>query len=144
MTAIPSYVPVPQGATPIRPQAIPAGHPKKVEREVGQGPTLSSPTTASFPPNAFASTSTASSSRLFTIPAIPTPSLSTNVSDLLLSSLLPTNLPKLPSVKPQGGPGRPRELNTQKEGLRLEVMSHNFRRFITKVSQGWKDEGTRE
>ncbi|CAK9785624.1 unnamed protein product [Cutaneotrichosporon oleaginosum] len=59
-----------------------------------------------------------------------TTSLSTNVSDLVLSSLLPANLPKLPSNHP---PGRARELTSQREGLGLNVMSNNFRRFVTKV-----------
>ncbi|WRT64878.1 uncharacterized protein IL334_001814 [Kwoniella shivajii] len=64
-------------------------------------------------------------------------SLSTNVSDLLLSSLLPPNLPKLPSSIPSSGGrkgvGAPRELSTQKEGLSLPLVSNNFRRFVTRV-----------
>ncbi|WVR04549.1 hypothetical protein IAU60_001556 [Kwoniella sp. DSM 27419] len=65
-------------------------------------------------------------------------SLSTNVSDLLLSSLLPPNLPKLPTAPAQigkkvGGASAPRELSTQREGLSLPLVSNNFRRFVTRV-----------
>nr|XP_018265564.1 uncharacterized protein I303_01934 [Kwoniella dejecticola CBS 10117]OBR87722.1 hypothetical protein I303_01934 [Kwoniella dejecticola CBS 10117] len=67
-------------------------------------------------------------------------SLSTNVSDLLLSTLLPANLPKLPpsaigpsSAKKGAGINMPRELSTQREGLSLPLVSNNFRRFMTRV-----------
>ncbi|TXT15543.1 hypothetical protein VHUM_00046 [Vanrija humicola] len=57
--------------------------------------------------------------------------LSSNVSDMVLSSLLPPNLPRL--AQPHHAPGRARELTSQKETLGLNVMSNNFRRFLTKV-----------
>ncbi|WVW78583.1 hypothetical protein I302_100539 [Kwoniella bestiolae CBS 10118] len=65
-------------------------------------------------------------------------SLPTNVSDLLLSSLLPPNLPKLPpsaatSSSGKKGVGVPRELSTQRESLSLPLVSNNFRRFMTRV-----------
>jgi hypothetical protein len=83
--------------------------------------------TASFPPAPAA----APPSRKFSVPT--TASLSTNVSDMLLSSLLPPNLPKIPQTNKAGGPGRPRELSTQREALSLPLVSNNFRRFVTKV-----------
>ncbi|WWD22096.1 hypothetical protein CI109_106585 [Kwoniella shandongensis] len=66
------------------------------------------------------------------------PSLSTNVSDLLLSSLLPPNLPKTTTSKKVGagaggGVGVPRDLTSQREGLSLNLLSNNFRRFVTRV-----------
>lgn len=128
MSTLPSYIQVPSAARPIQPPDRTRSSLEDRERKVD--PPL--PAKPSFPPTASTSTQPAAAAgRKY---AIPTASLPSNVSDLLLSSLLPTNLPKLPTAKVQGGPGRPRELNTQREGLRLDIMSHNFRRFITKVS----------
>lgn len=136
MSTIPSYIPVPAAA-----HRIPAPKATSDDRQIATAATAaplgssstSSPAQPAFPPNAASSSSSAngSSSRRFSIPA---PSLSTNVSDLLLSSLLPANLPKLPSTSAKkAGPGRPRELNTQRETLRLDALSNNFRRFVNKV-----------
>ncbi|KIR57648.1 hypothetical protein I314_06543 [Cryptococcus bacillisporus CA1873] len=62
------------------------------------------------------------------------PSLSSNVSDMLLSSLLPPNLPKLPSGGVRGiDGGGPRQLTTQREALSVPLLSNNFRRFVTRV-----------
>ncbi|KAL0240300.1 hypothetical protein I308_106550 [Cryptococcus tetragattii IND107] len=62
------------------------------------------------------------------------PSLSSNVSDMLLSSLLPPNLPKLPSGGARGiDGGGPRQLTTQREALSVPLLSNNFRRFVTRV-----------
>ncbi|RSH83841.1 hypothetical protein EHS25_005456 [Saitozyma podzolica] len=121
MSAIPSYVSVPPSAHPIDP---PAGGTTSQR--------LPSRPAAAFPPT---NTSAGPSSRKFSVPSAT--GISTNVSDLLLSSLLPPNLPKLPAAGPRGpggsGPGKPRELSTQRETLSLPVLSNNFRRFVTRV-----------
>ncbi|KAK1926478.1 integral peroxisomal membrane peroxin-domain-containing protein [Papiliotrema laurentii] len=115
MADISFYADIPGCAIPITPVAVAkaaAPEPKP---------------TASFPPAPAA----APPSRKFSVPT--TASLSTNVSDMLLSSLLPPNLPKIPQTNKAGGPGRPRELSTQREALSLPLVSNNFRRFVTKV-----------
>lgn len=102
---------------------------------LGDGPqprTKPAPRTQSFPP---ASSSTAPVQGTSTASKV-SGKLSTNVSDLLLSSLLPASLPKLPTPpgRDSENKGRPRELSTQKEALSLPVVSYNFRRFVTRVS----------
>ncbi|WWD07804.1 hypothetical protein V865_005908 [Kwoniella europaea PYCC6329] len=90
-----------------------------------------------FPPNSASGPSTNPPKKSGTISMS---SLPTNVSDLLLSSLLPPNLPKLPPSTSAGGStkkgiglGVPRELSTQRESLSLPLVSNNFRRFMTRV-----------
>lgn len=119
---IPSYITVPSSGLPILPppdlEAPERPRPQRVHR-------------SSFPP-ASGTHQAQSNSKKFTV---PTPSLSTNVSDLLLSSLLPANLPKLAASASvnKSGDGRVRELSTQREALSLPLVSNNFRRFVTKV-----------
>ena len=88
--------------------------------------------TAVFPPAAKedATSSANAATRRFSM-SIPSTSISTNVSDLLLASLLPPNLPRLPAPKNEG---RVRQLTTQREGLGVNLLSNNFRRFVTRVS----------
>lgn len=119
--SIPSYITIPQAASPIDGPGR-----KSSSRPVPPPPRARLP---SFPP---ASSTVPPPPRKFSVPS--TSSLSTNVSDMLLSSLLPPNLPKIPQAKTAGGPGRPRELSSQRESLSLPLMSNNFRRFITKVA----------
>ena len=122
MTSMPSYVPVPSSAAAIdSPTTI-------LPPEQPHGPPIRTPQ-PSFPPS---SSSAPPPTRRFSVPS--TASISTNVSDMLLSSLLPPNLPKSQHVGGKGGPGRPRELSSQKEALSLQLMSNNFRRFVTRVS----------
>lgn len=126
MSAIPNYVPIPPSAHPIDPPAGGATSQRPPSRPA-----------AAFPPTN--TSASGSSSRKFSVPTAT--GISTNVSDLLLSSLLPPNLPKLPAAGPRGssgsgsGPGKPRELSTQRETLSLPVLSNNFRRFVTRVRQ---------
>lgn len=118
MTSIPSYIPIPSSARLID---SPTGTPT---------PKAPAVPISNFPPTSQNTAST--SSRKFSVPTAT--SISTNVSDLLLSSLLPTNLPKLSQATARNdGPGRPRELSTQREQLSLPLVSNNFRRFVTKV-----------
>lgn len=122
--ANPSYISVPPSAQPIAP-------PQDLQSssEKPRPPTAHRP---SFPPLSTAATQpTNANAKKF---SVPTSSLSTNVSDLLLSSLLPPNLPKLPASVNKSGDGRARELSTQRETLSLPLLSNNFRRFVTKVS----------
>ncbi|GMK59165.1 hypothetical protein CspeluHIS016_0701800 [Cutaneotrichosporon spelunceum] len=122
------YIPIPLAGVPILPPDVcmlnalqGAGTPLPNALQ-GAGTPPPAAAAATFPPP----------------PSMPPPrkliptttNLSTNVSDLVLSSLLPANLPKLPSTH---APGRARELTSQREGLGLNVMSNNFRRFVTKV-----------
>lgn len=143
--SVPPYIPVPSAAVLI---AVPADLPTE-----GEGATSSSsPNTLSgagagssgiaaavartrapaFPPAVAAANAASASaaSRKFTVPGAA--ALSSNVSDMVLSSLLPPNLPRL--AQTHHAPGRARDLTSQKEGLGLNVMSNNFRRFLTKVS----------
>ncbi|TYJ56296.1 hypothetical protein B9479_002986 [Cryptococcus floricola] len=128
MRSIPPYLraSLPPSAVPIDPPpTIPQPAPSRHERS----PDAHLP----FPPSQARGKATSSSLGL------GLPSISTNVSDLLLSSLLPPNLPKIPSggrpsgVGVGGGAGGPRELTTQREGLSVPVLSNNFRRFVTRV-----------
>jgi hypothetical protein len=123
MTTLPSYIQLPSAAIPIPAPSVTTPAPKP-------------PVVQSFPP----SSSTASTTTPRKL--LPTSSISTNVSDLLLGSLLPANLPKLAqgAKAAGGGPGKPRELSTQREVLSLPLMSNNFRRFVTKVG-GWLSAG---
>lgn len=126
---VPSYITIPSCAVPL-------------DGSVGGGSTSSgsnlqrAPSVQqkhAFPPAAAAAAAAAASpsnARRF-VPS--TSSLSTNVSDLVLSSLLPPNLPRQGAPTPHT-PGRARELTSQREGLGLNGMSQNFRRFVTKVS----------
>ena len=122
MSAFPPYISIPPAAVPIlSPTASSASsfceRPKTTTRT-----TLPLPTSSVPPPI----------TRKFSIPT--NASLSTNVSDLLLGSLLPPNLPKLPQgIGKDAGPSGPRELSTQREALSLPLLSNNFRRFVTKV-----------
>ncbi|BEI97419.1 hypothetical protein CcaverHIS631_0210080 [Cutaneotrichosporon cavernicola] len=121
--SVPAYIPIPLAGVPIQPPPD-AGMPNGERPPAGGTPLAANATatTSTFPPPPSAPP---------VRKLIPTTTgLSTNVSDLVLSSLLPANLPKLPSTHP---PGRARELTSQREGLGLNVMSNNFRRFVTKV-----------
>ncbi|ORX34478.1 hypothetical protein BD324DRAFT_636086 [Kockovaella imperatae] len=128
---IPSYISLPTGAIPIRPpEAGPSNH-RNSQHVVRPEGARRHP---SFPPSS--STVPPPAPRKFGIPS--TSSITSNVSDMLLSSLLPPNLPKLPGGGGGGGggkqgPGVPRELSTRKEALSLPLISNNFRRFVTKV-----------
>lgn len=116
---IPSYIPVPPSGQVIT-------EPKDLQPQTKPRPPVSA--RPSFPPAA--SNTQQPAPRKFNV---PTSALSTNVSDLLLSSLLPPNLPKLPASVNKAGDGRVRELSTQREALSLPLVSNNFRRFVTKV-----------
>jgi hypothetical protein len=116
---IPSYIPVPLSGQVIT-------EPKDLQPPTKPRPPVSA--RPSFPPAA--SNTQQPAPRKFNV---PTSALSTNVSDLLLSSLLPPNLPKLPASVNKAGDGRVRELSTQREALSLPLVSNNFRRFVTKV-----------
>ena len=116
MASIPAYIDVPTCAIPVADPSI-----RKT------APTLERKRAPSFPPAA----APAPAPRKF---SVPTASLSTNVSDMLLSSLLPPNLPKIQPNNKAGGPGRARELSSQREALSLPLVSNNFRRFVTKAS----------
>lgn len=54
---------------------------------------------------------------------------------MLLSSLLPPNLPKIQQSSKQSVPGKVRELSSQREPLSVPLVSNNFRRFVTKVGR---------
>ena len=144
--AVPSYIAVPSCATPISLPRGPSGASAPVPGTAKRSASVSIQTGASgnayisanlnsgvFPP---AAATVASPQRRFTVPT--TSSISSNVSDLVLSSLLPPNIPKVAATHT---PGRVRELTSQKESLGLNVMSGNFTRFIIKVSalhgDGW-------
>jgi hypothetical protein len=116
---IPAYVPFPTSATPILP---PPSSPRVTV------PPPRKTAISNFPPK---SQPVQPQSRKFAVSS--TSSITTNVSDLLLSSLLPPNLPKLPQASSNKAGKGVRELSTQKEGLSLPLMSNNFRRFVTKV-----------
>lgn len=131
MEQVPEYIDIPIGATPI-PTPRELSGPAPVNGDVrvngvngvsevnGRLPSPNS----SFPPSHSTSTPQKKASIGSTI--------SSNVSDLVLSTILPPNLPTLPS--PPHVHGKARELTTQKNGLGLNVMTVNFRRFVTKVS----------
>jgi hypothetical protein len=121
---IPSYIQIPPSGQVIN---EPTDFSSPIQAQALPRPSVSA--RPSFPPAA--SDTQAPPSRKFNV---PTSALSTNVSDLLLSSLLPPNLPKLPASTGRGeGSGRVRELSTQREALSLPLVSNNFRRFVTKV-----------
>jgi hypothetical protein len=122
---IPSYIPVPPSGQVIT-------EPKDLQPPTKPRPPVSA--RPSFPPAA--SNTQQPAPRKFNV---PTSALSTNVSDLLLSSLLPPNLPKLPASVNKAGDGRVRELSTQREALSLPLVSNNFRRFVTKVGLRFSD-----
>ena len=122
--SLPEYVSVPSSAAPI---SSPIGSGPLIGAVVQNVPGPSKMRRApSFPP----SVPPPPPARKFGVPS--TSSITTNVSDMLLSSLLPPNLPKLPGGK-AGGHGVARELSTRKEALSLPLVSNNFRRFVTKV-----------
>lgn len=129
---VPPYIPVPLGGVPIYPPSDSSISPPDAPRPpgstqaVGAAMPIYAPGMAPFPPPPSAPP------QRKLMPS--STSLSANVSDLVLSSLLPANLPKLPSTNHP--PGRARELTSQREGLGLNVMSNNFRRFVTKVRVG--------
>ncbi|WOO76555.1 Peroxisomal membrane protein PEX28 [Vanrija pseudolonga] len=143
--SVPPYIPVPSAAVLI---GVPADLPTAAEGATsssspntlaaaagaagGSGTAAASRTRApAFPPAVAAANAASASaaSRKFTVPGAA--ALSSNVSDMVLSSLLPPNLPRL--AQTHHAPGRARDLTSQKEGLGLNVMSNNFRRFLTKV-----------
>ena len=119
MSTLPPYIDVPTCAVPIPgPSALaPVAQPPPERRRA-----------PSFPPSA----PTAPPPRKFSVPTSAA-SLSTNVSDMLLSSLLPPNLPKIQQSSKQSVPGKVRELSSQREPLSVPLVSNNFRRFVTKV-----------
>ena len=119
MTVVTPYIDVPTCAAPIIPPNL-ASQPAQPVPRPSRAP--------SFPPSA----PPAPAPRKFSVPT--TSSLSTNVSDMLLSSLLPANLPKMQQSVKVAGMGRVRELSSQREALSLPLVSNNFRRFVTKVS----------
>lgn len=61
--------------------------------------------------------------------------LSGGVADMFLSSILPSSLPnKSTSTNTHpGAPGRIRMLSSQREGLTLNNMTNNFRRFVSRA-----------
>ncbi|WVQ84147.1 hypothetical protein IAT38_006294 [Cryptococcus sp. DSM 104549] len=128
---IPSYI-----TESLPPSAIPIPPPPPTST-CNAAPAASAPKPcASFPPTSGTKPSTKAAAGGSSTLGMSLPSISTNVSDLLLSSLLPPNLPKLPSGGKgagAGGLGAPRELTSQREGLSLPLMSNNFRRFVTRV-----------
>ncbi|ODN80394.1 hypothetical protein L202_02645 [Cryptococcus amylolentus CBS 6039] len=117
----------------LPPSAVPIDPPPTIPQPAPSQKEPSPDAHLPFPPSQARAKATSSSLGL------GLPSISTNVSDLLLSSLLPPNLPKIPSggrpsgVGVGGGTGGPRELTTQREGLSVPVLSNNFRRFVTRV-----------
>lgn len=133
MARVPEYIDIPVGATPIP-------TPREVEGPAAARPSMQAngfhapngtanglpPAViqAAFPPAASSSTT----------PKKPSISsqLTANVSDLVLSTILPPNLPTLP--RPPHIHGRKRELTMQKSALGIPLMTANFRRFVTKVS----------
>ncbi|EIW68836.1 hypothetical protein M231_03663 [Tremella mesenterica] len=118
---IPSYITVPSSATLIIPSS-PVSSSFTATRKVivpSRRPSFP-PSTAPPPPT----------SKKF---SVPTGSISANVSDLVLSSLLPPNLPKLPPTSSKSEPGRVKELSSQRESLSVPLLSYNFRRFVTRV-----------
>ncbi|OCF37433.1 hypothetical protein I316_00554 [Kwoniella heveanensis BCC8398] len=128
--------PIPAAAIPISTPLSPSAKPST------SAPVSLKSSIPSFPPSSSAAASGSSGGPTITTSkkGSMSMSLSTNVSDLLLSSLLPPNLPKLPpsasSASVYGdkrGRGAPRELSSQREGLSLPLVSNNFRRFITRV-----------
>ena len=144
--SIPSYISIPSSASPI-PQPSRLSSPNHAAATAIATSSSSAQAVAaplerlsSFPPstsqtqNQNQNQNQNQQSRKFTVPS--TSSITSNVSDMLLSSLLPSNLPRLPGgLKGNGsGPGVPRELSTRKEALSLPLVSNNFRRFVTKVS----------
>ncbi|WWC67825.1 uncharacterized protein I206_101742 [Kwoniella pini CBS 10737] len=116
---------IPSSAIPIPPPNL-TSQPKKDSSSIPNFPPISTSSSINPPKK--------------TVGISKSMSLSTNVSDLLLSSLLPPNLPKLPpSALPPGSFRKgingnlPRELSTQRESLSLPLVSNNFRRFMTRV-----------
>ena len=145
-----AYIPIPSSAVLIPPPSIEplSKETRPVLSSQDSGASTSHAIAPSFPPSTSNPSLATSSRKGGTTTGIGSIGISTNVSDLLLSSLLPPGLPKLPSsTTASSGPGlspgagakdgkglaRPRELSTVREGLRLDVMSNNFRRFVTKV-----------
>ncbi|KAK8846845.1 hypothetical protein IAR55_005933 [Kwoniella newhampshirensis] len=143
-TPIPPYL-----LSSLPPSAIPIPPPSSSPLSAPNAPiSTSTPAPPSFPPTSSTTTTgkgknaSSSSSSALNI-GMSLPSLSTNVSDLLLSSLLPPNLPKTTSsssskkvgvgLAGNGMGGIPRDLTSQREGLSLNLMSNNFRRFVTRV-----------
>lgn len=130
--SVPSYIAVPTSALPIpSPDSVSTGAANAGLAGAAAASSQAPANTlaATFPPAAAAAAAAANiPARRFAVPS--TSSLSSNVSDLVLSSLLPPNIPK---VAASHAPGRVRELTSQKESLGLNVMSGNFTRFIMKV-----------
>lgn len=123
-STIPSYISLPQSAIRIPAPSITTSTSPQRPISLARTSIPSFPLT-SIPPTII---------RKFSVPTAS--SVSSNVSDLLLGSLLPPNLPKLPNAAGRGGgSGRPRELSTQSEALSLPLVSNNFRRFVTKVCE---------
>ncbi|KAL7418607.1 hypothetical protein Q5752_007065 [Cryptotrichosporon argae] len=129
---IPPYIPIPPSARPIpAPPSLPAA-------STTSSASRSLPPFARRAPAAPPKTLPSLVPALASMPSIPampsTGSVASNVSDLVLSSLLPPNLPKLPAPhanrRHEAGV---RELSTRKEALGVNVMSNNFRRFVTRV-----------
>lgn len=133
-TTIPAYIAVPPSGQAIAPPTDLQASQSHSHVQASSSSIRPSATAAhrpSFPP--IQATTTGGSGAGQKKFSVPTSSLSTNVSDLLLSSLLPPNLPKLPASVNRSGDGRARELSTQREALSLPLVSNNFRRFVTKV-----------
>ena len=134
--SIPSYISVPSSASPI-PQ--PSGPSSSNHAAASTQTSIPLQRMPSFPPSSSSSQGQNQNQqpRKFTVPS--TSSITSNVSDMLLSSLLPSNLPRLPGGSRGSGPGVPRELSTRREALSLPLVSNNFRRFVTKVSETFVD-----
>ncbi|WVQ74087.1 hypothetical protein IAR50_003672 [Cryptococcus sp. DSM 104548] len=123
MTFVPPYI-----TASLPPSAIPIDPPPNIPPPIASREKPRPDAHLPFPPSSQARGKPTGSTL-----GLGLPSLSTNVSDLLLSSLLPPNLPKIPSGGRTTGSGGPRELTTQREGLSVPVLSNNFRRFVTRV-----------
>jgi hypothetical protein len=62
--------------------------------------------------------------------ALPSQSLTTHFSDLLLSAVVPAGLPKSTPASASAGP---RKLSSRKEELNLTSTTGNFRKFVLKI-----------
>lgn len=136
MEQVPAYIDIPAGAVPI-PTPREFGGPAPVNGDArptgimnvngasdaanGRIPSPSS----SFPPTQQSNGTPPKKSSIGS-------TITSNVSDLVLSTLLPPNMPALPS--PPHVHGKLKELTSQKAPLGLNVMTVNFKRFVTKVS----------
>jgi hypothetical protein len=132
-----SYIHVPQAA-----QRIPGPTPSSYAARIASFPPTATAAAAGTAKDATAANINQSATQKGKATVKDGSYLSNSVSDLLLSSILPSSIPNKapqPATHQTAGGSRkitfdkPRPLTSQREPLSLQLMTNNFRRFVARI-----------